>query len=786
MFRHNLMLIIRNFKRFKSTFLINLVGLTTGLACTLMIYLWVKDELAVDKFHANDARLYTVMSNFHNTGNITTTVATPGRLAEALTKEVAGVEYAISESDGIETFNITANEIHIKGKGLFASKDFFKAFSYNLTEGDAGKVLADRNSTVISQSLAKKLFGDATAAIGKTIEWQIFTFKRQAAISGVFEDNPTNSTAQFDFVMSFELFEKEIIEYPNWNNNYAVTSVVLKAGTDPDEFTAKIEDFIKTKFPDSNIKLFLQQYSSRYLHGTYVNGKIAGGRISYVVLFTIIAVFILSIACINFMNLSTAKATRRVKEVGIKKAVGAYRHTLITQYLGESMLMSFSSLIVSVLVVDLLLPQFNEITAKHLLLTFDPLVVLSFAGIAFITGLISGSYPALYLSGFNPAQVLKGKLSTSIGEVWARKGLVVCQFVISIVLIVAVIVVYKQIEFVQTENLGYNRDNIIYFDQEGKIRESSESFLTEIEKIPGVVNAGLADFQVGGRGWTYGIEWEGKKPQDEIQFHEARVGFDIIEILGIEIIDGRSFSRDFPSDSTAILFNEAAIQAMGLKNPVGQTIHHYTGDKKIIGVVKDFHFASLYEQIRPMCLIFSPKDTRYIMAKIEGGKEKEVTEKIGGIYSLYNPGYTFDFKFMDDDYQALYTSEQRVADLSRYFAALAIVISCLGLFGLAAFTAERRLKEIGIRKVLGSSEFGIVYLLSVDFTKIVIVSNLIALPVSYFVARSWLNDFAVKIDLQWWYFIGAGVVALAIAWITVGSQAIKASRINPVNYLKDE
>lgn len=786
MIRHNLILIYRNFRRFKSTFFINLIGLSTGLACTLLIYLWVKDELSVDKFHKNDRQLYTVMSNFHNSDNIITNQVTSGLLGEALFKEVAGIEYAVSVSDGTQTFLLSHGELHLKEKGLFASKDFFKAFSYELIEGDPDKVLSDRNSIVISESLAKKLFNNTASAIGKALQWEILIFKREVTVTGVFKDVPANSSDQFDFVLTFDVFEKDVISYPQWNNNYAITSLVLKDGVDPESFTEKISGFMKTKDTGSNVTLFLQRYSERYLHGTYENGFVTGGRITYVILFTIIAVFILMIACINFMNLSTAKATRRIKEVGIKKAVGAHRSTLIIQYISESMIMSFSSLIIAVLIVDLLLPQFNIITGKALVLTFDPYVILSFTAIAFVTGVVSGSYPALYLSGFNPATVLKGKLSTSFGELLARKGLVIFQFVISIILIVSVLVVYKQIQFVQNKNLGYSKDNILYFVKEGKINSSPETFINEAKKIPGIINATLANYHVGGEGWTYGIEWEGKKPDDLIQFHEVNVGHDIIEMFDIDIVDGRSFSRDFPSDSVGIIFNEAAIRVMGLKDPVGKTVRHYQGEKKIVGIMKDFHFASLYSQVQPMCFIFNPEDTNYIITKVEAGREKDAIEKLTVLYNTFNPGYAFEYKFMDDDYQALYAAELRVAQLSKYFAGLAILISCLGLFGLAAFTAERRLKEIGIRKVLGSSEFGIIYLLSIDFTKIVVLANVIALPLSYLVAIYWLGDFAFKIRLEWWYFIGAGMVALMIAWITVGSQALKASRINPARYLKDE
>jgi putative ABC transport system permease protein len=767
MFRHNLILIFRNFKRFKSTFFINLVGLSTGLACTLMIYLWVNDELQFDTFHRNDKQLYLVMANYHNSGNIVTERATPGLLGDALEKEIAGVDYAVSTSHGVRTFTLSQGETYVKGGGMFASKNFFRAFSYDLIQGDPNKVLTDRNSIIISESLAKRLFGTSENLLGKNMEWQIFGFKSSVTISGIMRDAPSNSSDQFEFVLSFEKFEKEMISYPNWTNNYAITSVVLKDGTDVNDFNKKIEDFLKTKHTDTNIKLFLQRFSEAYLHGRYESGVVSGGRISYVILFSVIAIFILVIACINFMNLSTAKASRRIKEVGIKKAVGAHRRTLVIQYLGESMLMSFTALLIAVLMVDLLLPQFNLITQKNLSLQFDTTVVLSFLGIAFFTGLVAGSYPALYLSGFNPAAVLKGKLTTSSGELWARQGLVVFQFALSIIFIVCVLVIYKQIDFVQTRNLGYDRDNILYFEKEGNLNTNLDAFLNEVKKVSGVKQASATSYQVGAGGFTYGISWEGKKESDVIQFRELSVTFDAIEMLDIKMKEGRAFSRDFISDSTGIVFNEAAIEAMRLKDPIGKTIDHYTGQKKIIGVMnKDW--------------------LSYVMVKIEAGKEKQTTDEIGALYQRYNPGFAFDYKFMDEDYQALYAAEYRVSTLSKYFATLAILISCLGLFGLATFTAERRLKEIGIRKILGSSNTSIIVLLSGDFMKMVIVSIVIALPVSYMMAKYWLESFAFRIDLEAWYFIVAAAAALIISWLTVGMQTIKAARVNPTQCLRDE
>ena len=785
MFRHNLLLTFRNFKRFKGSFFINLVGLSTGLACAILIFLWVGDEFKVDKFHSNGARLYQVMANHHQPERIVTVESTPGLLAEALVDEVPGIEFATSTSNSNETFMLSLAEAHVKGKGKFASKDFFNVFSYPVIQGSKDQVLTNRNAIVISETLAKNLFGQSTDVVGKTVEWSIQNFKHIVAVTGVFQDVPDYSSDQFDFVLSFEFFQDNIVSYPTWNNNYANTFLVLQNGSDIQEVALKIEDFVKKHQADSNIKLFLQAYSDRYLYGSYENGTVSGGRNSYVTLFSIIAGFILVIACINFMNLSTAKASRRIKEVGIKKAVGAFRHTLVKQYLGESMLMAFVSLFIALILVQLLLPAFNNITGKNLSLSLDKYGTLVLLGGTIFTGLVSGSYPALYLSGFNPASVLKGQLHSSAGEVFIRKGLVIFQFALSVILIVSVLVVYKQIEFVQNKNLGYDKDNVIYFEQEGKVMKSRDALLDELKKIPGVTSASLSNYKIGEESWTYGVTWEGNDNYN-LQFMELSVGYDALEMLGIDVKEGRSFSRQFSSDSSGIIFNEAAIKAMGIEDPVGKKVKHYTGEKTITGVVKDFHYKSLYNAVGPMLILFKPDETRYVTVKIQAGHEQETIANLQNFYKAFNPGYTLDYKFMDEDYQELYAAEMRVSTLSKYFAGLAIIISCLGLLGLAAFTAERRVKEIGIRKILGSSESQIVLLLSRDFTLMISMAIAIALPISYVLAKSWLDDFQFKIELQLWYFLAAGILALCIGWITVASQTIKAAKANPAQSLRSE
>jgi ABC-type antimicrobial peptide transport system permease subunit len=786
MLQHNLLLIYRNFKRFKTTFFINLVGLSTGLVCTLLIYLWVSDELRIDRFHETDSRLFQAMESQQHAGSIRVTDSTPWLLAEALEDEMPEVEYSAvaTPTYWFNSQTLSVDDNIIKANGKYTGKDFFRIFSYDLVQGNADEVLADKSAMVISESLALKLFNATDNVIGKTVTFQQDQLYK---VSGVFKDLPPASSEYFDFVLSYKNLTDMNPDMTSWGNSGPNTFIVLKEGTRMEDFNQKIAAFISTKSEDTHRTLFLTKYSDNYLYGNYENGVQSGGRIEYVTLFTIVALFILIIACINFMNLSTAKASRRIKEVGIKKAVGARRGTLVAQYLSESMFMAFLSLAVAILAVDIALPWFNEITAKNLALNFDANFALSLLGIVLFTGIISGSYPALYLSGFNPATVLKGRLDTSLGELWARKGLVVFQFTLSVILIVSVLVIYRQIEFVQNKNLGYDKENVIYFPLEGKVKTSLETFLLELEKVPGVLQASSIGQSMVGGGNTMDIDWDGKDPDQRIPFAVRPVNFGILEMLDLEIVQGRSFARQFSSDTSAVIFNEAGIEAMGMVDPVGKEIN-LGPDRRlhIAGVVKDFHYESLRWDISPMFFILKPEYTEKIMVKIAAGQETPAINSMQDFYRSYNPGFSFDYRFLDADYQAQYGAERRVSILSRYFAGIAILISCLGLFGLAAFTAERRRKEIGIRKVLGSSEFQIVYLLSGDFTKLVFVSILLAIPLSYLLTQQWLDNFAYKIPLEWWYFTGAGLAALCIAWFTVGMQAVKASRVNPTHCLKDE
>ena len=784
MIRHALTIAIRNFLKHKHVFLINLIGLSTGLATALLIFLWVKDELAMNKFHDKNDRLYQAMEHQSYAEGIMTTISTPGLLAETLKEEIPEVEYAATIIWPDE-YTLSVGEKVFKGTGHYAGVDFFHLFSFPLVKGDKSTAIARPGDIALSIKTADILFGGAEEAIGQSLE---FNHDKAYTVTAIFEDVPENSSMEFDFLLPYEDYKAENDWLLQWGNNGPHTVLALKEGTDGMMASAKIKDFIKDRNENSNVELFLYPYSKRYLHGRFEDGKLVGGRIEYVRLFSIIAIFILIIACINFVNLATARASRRAKEVGVKKAVGADRKALVYQYLGESILIAFISLLLGLILVQIALPEFNLLTDKQLHLSWSPLLIFSFIGITLFTGLLAGIYPAAYLAGFKPVQVLKGEIRTSLGELWARRGLVVFQFTMSIILIISVLVVYRQIQFVQSQHLGYDKEQLLYFSMEGRVESQTDAFLSELKKVDGIQNAStISHTLIGRNNNTSGLNWEGKNPDDRILFENIGVNYDLIETIGVDFIDGRPFSREFGADSNKIIFNQTAIDIMGMEDPIGQKIRLWDQyDMEIIGVVKDFHFQSFREEMKPLFFRLKPEFTWNVMVRIEPGKEKQVVRSLEKLYSSFNPGFPLEVDFLDEEYALMYAAERRVASLSGYFAGFAILISCLGLFGLATFTTERKKKEIGIRKVLGASVMQIIVLLTKDFSKLVLVSLLIGLPLAYAVAANWLSDFAYKIHINIWLFVLSGALVMLISWLTVSSQAFRSAQVNPKECLKDE
>jgi putative ABC transport system permease protein len=766
--------------------ILNIVGLSTGLACALLIYIWVTDEQQMDRFHTKGDRLYHLMENRIKSGGIWTSPTSSGPTAEAFKKDYPEVEHAVTIRDADEAV-MTVGQKDIRSEGIYASKDFFDMFTYPILEGNGTSISTDDNSILISDNLAVKLFGSAREAIGKQVELQ---HKDHYFIAGVFKAPGLHSSTQFDFVLSMEKLFKE----QEWLRGYGSTGVrtylTLKPGTNEAAFNAKIAGFVKKISNGKTIHRtpFIARYTDEYLHGEYQNGVISGGRIEYVNLFSIIAVFILAIACINFMNLSTAKAARRAKEVGIKKVVGAGRGKLIVQFLSESLMITAFSTLLALGLVLLVLPAFNSITGKELHLNIDGKLALTIIAITFFTGLVAGSYPALYLSGFKPGLILKGKIRTAGAEVLARKGLVVFQFAISVFLIIAVMVVYRQIKYVQSKDLGFDKENVITFFKEGNLNagKTSLSFLAEVNKLPDVASASSLGHNLQGHnGGTYGVKWPGRDPEDKTEFENFNANYGIIQTLGMTIREGREFSPDYGTDTSGILFNEAAIKYMGYKDPIGKQVKLWGEQRTIVGVVKDFNFESLHKDIGPAFFILNPGSWRF-MIRIRQNREKEAIASIQKLYGQFNPGFTFDYKFLDERLQELYVSEERVSVLSRYFAGLAITISCLGLFGLTAFTAQRRQKEISIRKVIGATTGSIVLMLSKDFLRLVFIAVLVAFPVAWWAVDHWLKGFAYRIPVSPVIFVLSAVAILLITIVTISFQSFRAALSNPVKHLKNE
>ncbi|MEL6676315.1 MAG: ABC transporter permease [Bacteroidota bacterium] len=789
MFKHSVLISYRRFLRDKTSFLINLTGLSTGLACVLFIFLWVRDERKVDSFHHELGQIYQVMQHFDTPQGLDTWDYSPMILGEALRGKMPEVATTATTSN-MYTHPKTVfsfGEKQAVAKGRFGSSNFFEFFSFTLVAGDEKNILRELNHIAISHRVAEKLFGTPEDALGKIIRWENESYTGDFKVGGVFEEPGPHSTMKFEFILPYQWQITWDEHAGKWSGGYGETYVRLKKGADPQAFDEKMRAFHPPSqmYQIKRLTFFTRPYADRYLRGNYEAGVQVGGRIVYVRLFSLVALFILLIACFNFINLSTAQANKKLKEIGVKKTIGARRPVLAFQFLVESVLLVTASLLVALLLVQLSLPAFNELTAKSLALTWEMDWVLGIAGIAMLTGLVAGLYPAVFLSRFQPKEILKGLRNTAYGSAWLRKGLVIFQFSLSVILIVGVMVVQAQIQYTQNKHLGYDREQVVSFER-GDYDEDPQLFLNKIRQLPGVVRASnmvwsvLDNSDSGG-----GYSWSGEAHEREHSFKSPRLGYEAIETLGMEIIQGRSFSQEKGDDWKKVILNEAALALMGLENPIGYMLDVGDDQREIIGVVKDFHYGSIHHAIDPMIMRFR-RGGRDILVKLKAGAEQQTLAQMEEIYHAHHPAYEFNYHFLDEDYQRLYEAETRVGSLSRIFGLLAILISCLGLLGLAIYTAERRAKELGIRKVLGATVWNLMELLSRDFTRMVLAALTIALPVSYFLAKSWLTSFAYHIELEWYYFLGAGLIALLVAWLTIGLQTYQAASLNPIHGLRDE
>jgi putative ABC transport system permease protein len=780
----------RNIIRNKAFSAINVLGLGLGMACSLLIMLWVQDEKSVDGFHANGKQLYQVFERHYYDGKVEASFPTQGMMADELKKAIPEIQYA-SGLEWSSTNTFEANNKINKMEGCFAGADFFTMFSYPLLQGTPATALNAIDDIAISRKMAEQFFGSADKAIGQTIRYENSADYR---VSAVFENIPANSSQQFDFLRSWPAFIKENESWVHhWGNADPQTFIQIRKDADAAKVEASIKDFVyrfQQKTDGYKVELGLLPYSDKYLHSIFKNGQLDGGRIEYVRLFSIVALFILLIACINFMNLATARSTKRAKEVGVRKVIGAARINLLLQFMGEAILLTFFAILVAIFLSIVLLPAFNLLTGKQLSLPVsNPVFWTSLLGLLIGAGLVAGSYPALYLSSLNPIRVFKGSLQFTWGAVFFRKGLVVFQFVLSVVLIVGMIVIYRQMNYIQTKNIGYDRDNLVYLPLEGELSEKYALFKEGAIKLPGILAATKvrnAPTRMGNH--TGDIGWEGKDPNLSTSFVYTIVGYDYSKTMQLQLAEGRDFSKDYATDTAgAFVLNETAVRKIGYQQPVGKPLWWGKRRGTIVGVVKDFHFASLHQAIEPMVLrLDENRPWGTILVRTQAGKTKEAIAGLEKLCKSLNPKFPFTYQFSDDEYTKLYQSEQVVSKLSNYFAFLAIFISCLGLFGLAAFTAEQRTKEIGVRKVLGANVTGIVSMLSKDFLKLVAIAVVIASPIAWYAMNNWLQEFEYKQDMSWWVFAVAGLAVALIALLTVSFQAIKAAVANPLKSLRTE
>ncbi len=782
----------RNIKRHKGYSLINIIGLATGLACCILILLWVQDELNYDRFHANLSDLYRINAEFHKTEPVTHYWPVCAPLAPALKEEYPEI-FRATRFTRLRRGQLVkyGDKNFLEPQICLTDPDFLFMFTFPFLEGNPRTALSHPDSIVLTESVSAKYFGDENP-VGKIIN---INNKHNFTVAGILKDCPENSTIQFDFLIPFiriEDFETAWAILDNWSLSGFAAYIQLEKTASAAVLENKIAHYLKKHVSESEDVIYLQSFEDIHLHSSHIQFGIEGqGDISYVYIFSLVALFVLIIASINFMNLATAKSSNRAKEVGLRKVVGAKRVQLIRQFFFESVGMAFLSLILAVVLVELFLPLFANLSGKTLALDFSSHihVLLAIVIMTLITGFLSGTYPALFLSALRPVKVLKGTLRTEGRGFLFRRMLVVSQFSLSIVLIICTIVVSHQNRYMQNKKLGFNKEHVVYLPIREELSDRFDTFKTELVKRTGILNvAASSSLPTSGVFLTTDkVSWEGKNPEDNVVLEVTSTGYDFIETFDMEVIEGRSFSKEFLTDEEeAIVINETAKRIIGMEDPVGKKLIFGDAATTIIGVVKDYHFKSLHSEIEPLIMAIVPSVYRYVFIKLEAGDIPKTLAGIEDTWSTVFPDTPFEYHFLDEAYDRLYRTERRMGTLFNYFSGLAIIISCLGLLGLASFMAEKRTKEIGIRKVLGASLAGIVVLLNKQFTKWVLIANLVAWPIAYYAMSKWLQGFAYRINLGIGTFALAAALALTIAVGTVSYQSVKAALTNPADSLRYE
>jgi len=779
----------RNLLKNKAFSLINISGLAIGMAATTLIVLWIQNEVSHERFHEKIDRIYTLNNRDKFNGALWAWNWTPKILAPTIKQDYPDVEEAVRTTNN--SFLMSVGDKHLTVSGEFTDPSFLKVFTFPLIKGDMNSALNQVYNIVVTQKFAKKFFGDEDP-MGKVIR---IDSADNFTVTGLMKDLPNNTSFNFEYLLPWSYMSKIGWNDSSWGNNSVQSYVLLKPGVSPASFDAKIKNITinhtKGTGDSSTTQVFTQPLRDQWLYSKSENGKYVGGRIETVKLFAIIAAFILLIACINFMNLSTARSEKRAKEVGIRKVVGAQKRFLVGQFIGESILLACIAFVLAIGIVEISLPPFNQLVGKKLFIDFSSASYWIFAlGFVLFTGVLAGSYPAFFLSSFTPVKVLKGTFKASHALVTPRKVLVVIQFTFAIALIICTVIVERQIRYGQNRDAGYVRDKLVYTFIQGDVDKFYLSIRNELLNSGAAVAVTKSMSPITQRysdGW--GWQWTGSTEDDlKTDFIRMASDADFVNTMGVHLVEGRDIDvYKYPTDSTAMLLNESAVKMMHLKNPIGTIVNADGRQWHVVGVLRNFIYESPYEKIQQLAVLGPKSWFNVIHFKLNPANSTEKNVQLAEkVFKKFNPQYSFDYKFVDESYALKFHEEQKTGTLAALFAALTIFISCLGLFGLATYMAENRVKEIGVRKVLGASVVGITALLSKEFVTLVLVSLVVASPVAFWAMRAWLKNYAYHVNIEWWVFVLTGLLSIAISLVTVGYQSIKAAIANPAKSLRTE
>ena len=783
MFKNYLKIALRNLSRQKVFSAINIIGLAIGLTCGILLSLWIFDEISYDKFHGNRENIYRILENQSYSSQNMQVAVTPVPLAESIKESFPEIVYATRYNQDFAQVIEVGDKKFTENNGAFADEDFLKMFSFPIIKGSETP-LSEKNSIVLTETTATKLFGDAEA-IGQNVS--IYDLDLQ--VTAIISDVPRNSHISFGYILPFQIMVDRNPDIDNWGSNSIYTYVQLVDATSCEQMSEKIKMYLKEQAEGSSSELYLQPLTETYLHSVGLVADYGGmGDFRYIVLFGIISIFVIIISSVNFISLSTARYTKRAKEVGLRKVVGSQRSQLILQFLGESMLLLLIALVAALVLAELVLPAFNNIAAKELSLMYllNPSMLSGLIVFVLLIGFLTGIYPAFLLSSFKPVTVLKGsQISGSKGSLF-RKIMVVTQWTLSIILIISTLMISKQLQYMKNKKLGFEKEQIVYTNIRGFTE--IDALKKELLKHTGVENvSATSNLPNSIMSSTSGSAWEGKNDEDTFLVHFNIVDYDFIETFKIEMAAGRSFSQEFSDDTNfGFLLNEEAIKQMGIEDPVGKQYSIWGMEGQIVGVMKDFHFKSLHDPIEPMLFLLLKDYLELLVVRIDIADPENTISYLEETISKFDSEKKHEFRFFDERYDAMYRSEQQTEKILKLFTGLAIFIACLGLFGLSTFMTQQRIKEIGIRKVLGANVPDIVITLSKEFTKWVIIANFIACPVAYYIINKLLQNFAYRIEMSYNVFAVTIITSILIAIVTVSIQTIRAANSNPVDALKYE